>query len=145
LLGRYYRNAHWSGKPVDVQIDPMIDFDWSKTLPLPPPFSIEWRGWLLVELPGEYQFALKADDGAYLEIDGRRLIDATKRAFEEKNGRKFLRAGLHPIRIGYFNDLFGGLVHVWWTLTGRPKEIIPSEALVPEGSLPNGGREIEAR
>ena len=83
-LGKYYRNAKWSGAPVDVQIDPVIDFDWAKTMPLPPPFSVEWTGQLLVEQPGEYTFAVVADDGAVLEIDGREVMNGPPAFLEEK-------------------------------------------------------------
>jgi hypothetical protein len=143
LLGKYYRNAKWSGTPVDVQVDPKIDFDWSKSLPIPPPFSVEWTGKLVVEQPGEYVFSLIADDGAQLEIDGQKVI--TGEAFlQEKSGTLELKAGLHPIRVRYFNTLFGGSVRLWWELTSRPKQIIPSEALVPD-KLPNDEKATSAK
>jgi hypothetical protein len=132
LLGKYYRNAKWSGLPVDVQVDPAINFDWSKSPPLPPPFSVEWTGKLLVEQPGEYVFSLIADDGAMLEIDGHEVIAGEPAFLQEKSGTLELTAGLHPIRVRYFNILFGGSVRLWWELTSRPKQIIPSEALVPD-------------
>lgn len=143
LLGKYYRNAKWSGVPVDVQVDPVIDFDWSKSTPLPPPFSIEWTGKLLVEQPGEYVFSLIADDGAMLEIDGRQVISGEPAFLQEKSGNLELKAGLHPIRVRYFNTLFGGSIRLWWELTSRPKQIIPSEALVP--ATPNDEKETSAK
>lgn len=139
LIGKYYRNSKWSGPPVDVQLDPAIDFDWSKSMPLNPPFSVRWSGRLLVEQPGEYEFALRADDGAALEIDGHKLIPLTA-AWQEKTARLHLAAGFHSIRVDYFNDLFGGFVHLWWTLTSRPKQIVPPEALFPDQPVPNDGK-----
>ena len=131
LLGKYYRNTNWSGTPVDEQVDPRIDFDWSKSMPLPPPFSVEWSGKLLVEQPGQYQLAIIADDGALLEIDGRTVIDARNVLLQEKTASLQLNAGSHPIRLRYFNALFGGSVRLWWTLTGRPRQIIPTDAFIP--------------
>ena len=132
LLGKYYRNANWHGDPVDVQIDPVISFDWSKSFPLPPPFSVEWTGNLAIVLPGTYTFALVADDGALLEIDGKTVVDVSHDALlQERNQTIYLSAGLHPIRVRYFNVLFGGLVKLSWTETGRPKQIVPSEVLQP--------------
>jgi hypothetical protein len=145
LLGTYYRNAKWEGVPVDVQIDPVIDFNWTKSTPIPPPFSVEWTGKLLVEQPGEYRFSLIADDGATLEIDGREAIPGEPVFLEEKSGNLQLESGLHPIRVRYFNTLFGGSVRLWWTLTSRPKQIIPSEALVPDESPPNDGKATSAK
>ena len=132
LLARYYRNENWSGEPVDVQIDPAIDFDWSKSFPLPPPFSVEWSGNIMIEQPGDYTFALIADDGALLEIDRRTVVDVSRNALlQERSQTIHLSVGLHPIRVRYFNVLFGGLVKLYWTETGRPKQIVPSEVLLP--------------
>jgi hypothetical protein len=132
LLARYYRNENWTGEPVDVQIDPAIDFDWSKSFPLPPPFSVEWSGNILIEEPGDYTFALIADDGALLEIDRKTIVDVSRNALlQERSQTVHLSAGLHPIRVRYFNLLFGGIVKLSWTEIGRPKQIVPNEVLLP--------------
>lgn len=140
LLGKYYRNAKWRGAPVDIQIDPAIDFDWAKHMPIPPPFSVEWTGKLLIEQSGEYRFSLIADDGAMLEIDGREVIAGEPAFLEEKSGTLQLEPGFHPICVRYFNTMFGGSVRLWWTRTSRPKQIIPNEALVPDQPPPNDGK-----
>lgn len=140
LLGKYYRNANWSGEPVDMQVDPAINFDWSKSWPLPAPFSVEWTGKLRVEQPGDYTFALIVDDGALLEIDGEVVIDLSNGPIlQERNETIRLSSGLHPIRVRYFNILFGGSIKLSWALTGRPKEIVPSESLLPEKMPPPKG------
>jgi PA14 domain len=133
LLGKYYRNGSWDGEPEDVQVDPAINFDWSKSWPLPAPFTVEWTGDLRIEQPGDYTFALVADDGALLQIDGKIIVDVSKGPIlQEKSGKINLSAGLHPIRVRYINTLFGGSVKLSWSLTGRPKEIVPSDSLLPE-------------
>jgi hypothetical protein len=133
LLGKYYRNINWSGEPVDVQVDPSVNFDWSKSWPLPAPFSVEWTGQIRIDPGGDYIFALVADDGAILEIDRRVVVDVSQGALLlEKEGAIHLSPGLHPIRVRYLNKLFGGSVKLSWSLTGRPKEIVPSQVLVPE-------------
>jgi len=131
LLGKYYRNLNWSGSPVDVEVDREINFDWSKTLPLPPPFSAEWTGNIVIDEVGDYSFSLIADDGALLEIDGRTIVDASHFLLQKRSGVIHLNAGLHSIRIHYFNLLFGGLVRLSWTVRGRPEQVIPAEVLVP--------------
>jgi hypothetical protein len=131
LLGKYFRNANWHGEPVDVQIDPMVDFDWSKSFPLPPPFSVEWTGNIMIENAGDYVFALVADDGALLEIDGRIVVDVTHALLQKRTGTIHLSRGLHPIRVRYLNVLFGGSVKLSWTETGRPEQIVPTEVLIP--------------
>ena len=133
LLGKYYRNINWSGDPVDVQVDSSVNFDWSKSWPLPAPFSVEWTGKIRIEPAGDYVFSLVADDGAILEIDHRVVVDVSQSPLLlERSGAIHLSPGLHPIRVRYLNKLFGGSVKLSWSLTGRPREIVPSQVLVPE-------------
>ena len=131
LIGKYYQNATWRGQPIDVQVDPAIDFDWAKSFPLPPPFSVEWTGNIFIENAGDYVFSLVADDGAALEVDGRIVVDVMHNLLQERNGTIYLGHGLHPIRVRYFNALFGGSIKLSWTETGRPKQVVPSEVLLP--------------
>ena len=108
---------------MDVQVDPTIDFDWSKSFPLPPPFTVEWIGKIVIENPNNYTFSLVADDGAQLEIDGRIVIDAMHALLQERNQTVYLAGGFHSIRVRYLNVMFGGIVRLWWAETGRPKQI----------------------
>ena len=136
LLGKYYRNEKWTGPPVDVEVDREINFDWSKTLPLPPPFSVDWTGKLLIDQPGNYTFALMADDGAELIIDGRVVIDVLHVLLQKRTGTVNLAAGSHSIQVRYFNALFGGSVRLWWTQTGHPEQIVPAQVLIPPSPTP---------
>jgi hypothetical protein len=134
LRGKYYRNAKWEGAPVDVQVDQTIDFDWSKSPPYPAPFSADWTGNVLIEQPGNYQFALISDDGSLLEIDGRVVVDATTVLLQKQTGAIELPSGPHSIHVKYFNTLFGGSVRLFWTPPARPEQIVPAEVLRPAGN-----------
>ena len=48
---------------MDVEVDPDVNFDWSKSFPLPAPFSVEWTGRILIDPAGDYTWAMfhKAD------------------------------------------------------------------------------------
>jgi hypothetical protein len=140
LLGKYYRNATWQSAPADVRVDRNIDFDWSKDTPYPAPFSVEWTGKIIVDREGFYMFTLAADDGALLEIDGKQIVDATHSLYREKEQSISLTKGLHTIRVRYFNLMFAGSVKVWWTLLGRPRQILPTESLIPERSPQSTGQ-----
>ena len=76
---------------------------------MPPPFSVEWTGNILIEQPGSYTFGLIADDGAVLMIDGRVVVDVSHLLLQKGTGTINLSAGLHPIQVRYFNTLFGVL------------------------------------
>jgi hypothetical protein len=134
LLGKYYRNANWAGTPADVEVDREINFDWSKTLPLPAPFSVDWSGGILLPEGGTYTFGLVADDGAILTIDGQTVIDASHDFLQKRTRTINLPGGLHPIQVRYFNTLFGGSIHLSWMQTGRPEQIVPAEVLIPPRS-----------
>ena len=136
LLGKYYQNSNWQGEPTDVQIDSAIDFDWAKSFPLPPPFSVEWEGNIMIEKPGNYTFELVADDGALLELDGKIVVDAIHVLLQERDSRVYLARGLHAIRVRYLNVMFGGSIKLSWTETGRPKQVVPSEVLLPPAQIP---------
>ena len=132
LLGKYYRNATCSGDPVETSVDAEINFDWSKTLPLTPPFSIEWTGDITIDTEKDYQFGLIADDGATLEIDGQTVVDVSKGPVLQKQmGLIHLTAGVHKIRVRYYNPLFGGLVKLSWIGPARVEEIVPTDVLIP--------------
>ena len=132
LLAKYYRNATWEGTPADIEIDPAIDFNWAAGTPYPSPFSVEWTGDLIIEREGFYLFTLFADDGAMLDVDGNSVIDASQSSPEEKNHTIALPKGRHSIRVRYFNRLENGSVTLWWTLLGRPRQIVPNKAFIPE-------------
>ena len=141
LLGKYYRNANWAGPTADVEVDREINFDWSRTLPLPAPFSVEWTGNILIPEGGTYTFGLVADDGATLTIDGQTVVDASHNLLQKRTGTINLPPGLHPIQVRYFNTLFGGSIRLSWMQTGRAEQIVPAEVLIPpQSSTPSPRR-----
>lgn len=132
LRGKYFRNVNWQEPVTEEAVDAEVNFDWTRSLPLPPPYSIEWTGQISIKQNGRYEFALIADDGALLEIDGRVVVDVSHDAvLQKKSGSVELSSGTHPIRVRYFNALFGGLIKLWWTPPDRSEEIVPREVLVP--------------
>jgi len=65
-------------------------------------FAIEYAGAFYVAEPGKYNFRLQSDDGSKLFIDGKRIIDIDALGtFSSSNSAK-LAAGVHDIRIDYF-------------------------------------------
>ena len=132
LLGKYYRSVNWTGDPVRLRVDGKLEFDWSRTMPLQPPFSVEWTGKLVVAKAARYTFAVQADDGALLEINGRPVVDLSKGpAFVKKSGAIELAPGQHKVRVRYFNSFGGGSLRIWWNPPGRPERIVSRGVLIP--------------
>jgi tetratricopeptide (TPR) repeat protein len=66
-------------------------------------FAIDYKGRFWIENPGPYAFALTADDGAKMYIDGRLVIDSD--GIHEPQRRTAavpLNGGIHRIRVSYF-------------------------------------------
>jgi PA14 domain len=86
-------------------------------------FAIDYTGRFWVEKPGDYGFALTADDGANLYIDGELIVDNDgQHPPRERVGVAPLTHGVHQIRVSYFQ---GPRFHVALVL----KVALPGEEL----------------
>ena len=92
---------------------------------------VRWRGLIRIPKDGKYVFFTRSDDGSRLLIDGRRVVDnAGAREMKEEDGEIELKAGLHEIRVEYFNGLGQNGIVVAWKGPGIEKETVPAKALV---------------
>jgi uncharacterized protein (DUF1800 family) len=67
-------------------------------------FGFVFDGWLRIDEPGFHRFFLNSDDGSALWIDGQKILDNDGlHGSREVYGSVGLDAGLHPMRVGYFN------------------------------------------
>ncbi len=91
-------------------------------------FRARWEGVLFVDQPGPHTFALVSDDGSWLVVDGRLLIDnGGRHGITGKDARIDLAAGPHRIRVEYAQD--GGDVALDATYTppdGRQRLLGPA-------------------
>jgi VWFA-related protein len=65
-------------------------------------FAIEYTGTFYITDPGKYYFRLRSDDGSKLFIDGKVVINLDGLGTFESVGSKNLTAGVHDIRVDYF-------------------------------------------
>jgi hypothetical protein len=135
LLAEVYQGPNFEHK-VKVRIDAQVNGHWNlwpdKDVPRGP-FSIRWTGSLKVSEPGRYKITAFVDDGAKVWIDGRLLIDEWHHA----PGTRYtadadLTAGLHPLRIEYYETYVGKaeIVLSWQRQGGSGERVVPAEALV---------------
>jgi hypothetical protein len=136
LVGYYYPNGKAEGPPTFIQRDVFI-------LPnnvLPEPFSIVWKGKLAVPATGMYLLALRADDGALLFVDGRKVVDdGGSHGSEYREAAVNLDAGFHELELRYWQ--LGGAkdMQLSWRPLNGPHQPIPSAYLFPiEGPMPTG-------
>ncbi len=113
----YFANPLLGGDPVLVREDSAIQFDWGEGSPGPEVpadgFSARWTGevWLS---GGEYQYALTADEGAGVWIDGQPLL----LAWPTLPGRQYrllvqLSEGTHVFVVEYYEGTGQASIHLW--------------------------------
>jgi hypothetical protein len=138
LTARLYGNAHWEGEPLEMRVDRTLVFDWSGGTPLQPPWSVEWRGFLLADQTGRYRFALESDDGSRLWIDGLTIVDnGGVHGEQRQSGDVHLARGRHAIRVRYFDAGHGAVFRLLWTPPGRSEAALPPEVLLQEEPTSN--------
>src|SRR5687767_9420298 len=82
LLGIYFNTPDCTGDFFKTRYDPVIDFDWGQSAPMPElnsnGFSARWTGSLVVSNTEHYTFHTVTDDGVRLWVNKRLIIDAWK-------------------------------------------------------------------
>ena len=94
-------------------------------------FGYVFTGYLDVPSDGIWDFAVRSDDGAILEIDGRLVVDndGSHSAFTA-TGRIPLKKGMHPFRLSYLEDYEGQSLFWAWKPQGEGSlQPIPAEAV----------------
>lgn len=140
LLGEYYPNADWSGQPALVRIDPSIDF-YFHVLPLPRPYTVEWRGKIAIPIAGTYRFGTQSIDDSYLYIDGQLVVENGERDRYVESTIP-LESGLHDIALRFRDQTSHSRIWLYWTPPDGVREIIPSLYLLPSPGVmfPSGGQ-----
>ena len=129
LLGRYYANGNWEGPPAFTRIDPQINL-YFHDVPLPRPYTVEWRGKLAVPYGGEYRLGIESIDESELWIDGKPVAASPEPNQYDENAVA-LTAGLHDIRIRYVARTSYYHVNLYWTPPGRARMPVQAAALIP--------------
>jgi hypothetical protein len=126
--------AHWQGanKRFD-RIDPFILFNWTVD-PVQAPFSVEWNGSIRIDKGGHYRFETYSNDYAMLEIDGHKVLEREHypAANFEAVGGIDLSPGRHHLRLRYYEARNYSRLELWWVRPGAGRELVPSQALLPE-------------
>lgn len=130
-----FRNTTWDGPPAIEDLDVHLSNERLGSAPFPgwPVFSIEWQGYLAIDRPGSYTFALSSDDGSRLEIDGAVVVDNGGIHREARaTGTVPLDRGLHPVRARYFQAGGRSSLNVLWSDDGVAFRPLPPSQLVPD-------------
>lgn len=120
LMGEYFANTNFEGKPALTRQDSNVDFDWKRDSPAPgiprDNFSVRWSGELIPPADKDYAFTVRGDDGYRLKIDGKTVIeDWTDHAYSGKSCKIALKAG-KPVKIvlEYYEHSLESAVSLLW-------------------------------
>jgi beta-glucosidase len=136
LFAEYFNNLELQGEPALARVDEAVDFDWGDGPPAEgvgkDGFSVRWTGRLRVPRTGEYDLAVRSDDGARLWVDGGIVIDDwTDHAPATRSSRARLEAGRgYDIRLEYYERGGGAMVRLGTVapVLGRLKEAVAAAA-----------------
>jgi len=132
LSGDYRSGTSWDGAPEFTSTDSRISAELVRRRAGARngnPFTVTWRGYLIVPSRDRYRFSVLADDHAWIEIDKRPVIDSDRR---RRESAVELSHGLHPITIRY-DDGFGLQdLDIRWARGNHPTDRIPRLFLVPQ-------------
>ena len=93
-------------------------------------FGLEFTGYLEVPADGLYTFNVASDDGSRLWIGDQMVIDNDGlHGVRDVTGLIRLAAGLHPIRVTFFEHAGGQALEVSYEGPDVPKQAIPESAL----------------
>jgi len=146
LQASYYKSRNIRRGDAAIQrVDPQVNFNFGTNFPPGLPagtngFAINWRGSVIAEETGEYEFSLKTPNGArlWLNDDETPLVDGSVASGEGNAPRATLRligGRAYPLQLEYFKTPYNFV---------RPKDATSAIAL--QWKPPHGAREpIPAR
>jgi hypothetical protein len=139
LKGEYYSSSgpgEFTTK-ITERTDSTVNFDWGNGSPAPGVpadlFAVRWTGSLNAPASGTYTIYVTADDGVRVWIDGNLVVDAWRvQPPTEYSWTGLLSAGKHSIKIEYYENYYGAVIKLGWTMPGGSKTYpIPSSYLSP--------------
>jgi hypothetical protein len=139
LLGTYFSKPGLTGV-TQTRLDPTIAFDYSSGSVVPggavTPFSVRWKGFLLVVTDGVHTFYLRAGGTVTLTVNGVVVIDSGGAPPDtELQETIALTAGqICTIELEFSTTTFGGLIEWRWSAPAMIKTLVPQAQLYSTGS-----------
>jgi predicted esterase len=98
-------------------------------------FGFVFEGYIKISTAGTYTFYTASDDGSKLYINGQQIVNNDgMHGLQERSGSVQLTAGLHPIKVTYFEKYSGEQLSVSYSGPGISKRKIPDGVLSNDGN-----------
>lgn len=100
-------------------------------------FAIVFEGYLQVDVPGNYTFFTRSDEGSRLYLEGNMVVDNDGiHAIQERSGNySFAAPGLYPIKVEYYDQYGVQDLFVDYKPQGGSKTPIPDNKLFLSGGM----------
>jgi len=94
-------------------------------------FGLVFTGNIKIDTPGEYEFYIMSNDGSRLFINNKEIIDHDGQhgADSEIPGKIYLKEGMHPLKLEYFQAGGGLFLRLQYSGPGIEKQDIPATKL----------------
>lgn len=129
LVGRFYANDSWSGELAFSRMDPTIAY-YFHHVPMPRPYTIEWRGRLEIPEGGLWALGTEALSATWLYLDGQEVLANTQINNYERVELD-LSAGWHDITLRFLDAGDHSHVYLYWQPPEGERELIPTRYLYP--------------
>jgi len=135
LEGKYFDNLEWQGNPSIISLDAEISNETLKIQREKLPqnrYTVEWTGYIDILETETYTFFLESDDGSWLFIDDKLVVDnGGIHGLLEKEGKAHLRKGVHRIKIRYLQAGGYAVLRIFWNRGEEEKKRLDSVYLFP--------------
>ncbi len=134
LLFKYFE-GEWDSLPDFDKMKPVREgkiykLDIGRINPRQDYFGLDLNGFINIEKEGDYTFFLTSDDGSKLLINNRVVVDNDGlHSDKEVSSKIFLKTGLYPFRIFYFEKFGGQSLKAEFEGPGFRKKLIPANLL----------------
>lgn len=164
LLGRYYAGTKFDPNGIILteglterfqRVDANIDYwDGSRYYAWTPisgqgsNYTVEWTGYIRIDIPGEYGFGTISDDGSQIWIDGQLIVDNGEGQWYdwednmgenepgEPNQPVYLNVGYHAIMVRFYEGPSYDGIELWWLLPDSGPSDIPYYGTTFHGTPP---------
>lgn len=122
LTGEYTIGTAQDSKPAFRRLDKTIDFHWGQAPPVPPPFTVTWRGTLKAPIFGDYTFRLDGPASARFNLDHAPVVGGGQL------NKIRLAQGTHDVDVTATFTTAADL-RLSWQTPGGLQQVIPTDAL----------------
>ena len=164
LLGRYFSGTSFDPNGIILttglteqfsRVDANIEYwngsqyyRWQPIANYPDNYTVEWTGYMKIDLPGEYGFGTISDDGSQIWINDKRTVDNGESQWydwEDNMGENDkgipaqpvnLDVGYHKIMVRFYEGSNHDGIELWWLLPGSGLSDIPYYGTTFHGTPP---------